>query len=314
VRLAGSRLRTRFASGLPPGALPALSGVEIDAMRDKSQRIINRLGDHAKAMAALIEGLASRRRTHTVFTDFCELSALSISNAVDWAQRDAREARYRQIAKGYSAQEMAAFPKLLAHLIGWLSGGLDDCLGRLYMLLELGNDRTGQYFTPFDVSRAVAAILVGNVQAQVEREGFVTVCEPAVGSGGMVIALADEIARQGVNYQRAMHVTATDVDAAAVHMAFVQLSLLHVPAIVLHGNSLSQETWGHWVTPAHVVHGWDRRLQRRFEASESGVDGAGAAASPATPVPDLGGGTAGGLADARERVVGQRLAQLRLIE
>src|SRR5579863_8704513 len=51
------------------------------------------------------------------------------------------------------------------------------------------------------------------------------------------------------HYQKHLHVTAVDVDPKCVHMTYLQLSLLHVPAIVVHGNSLSLEEFGHWYTP-----------------------------------------------------------------
>ncbi|MGO4395903.1 hypothetical protein AB4Z46_31565 [Variovorax sp. M-6] len=107
----------------------------------------------------------------------------------------------------------------------------------------------------------MAQITMGDVKEQVQRTGFITVCEPACGAGGMLIACADAIQAQGVNPQEAMHATAIDIDATAVHMAYVQLSVLHVPAIVVHGNALTGEERAHWVTPAHVLGGWDWRLR-----------------------------------------------------
>jgi hypothetical protein len=46
-------------------------------------------------------------------------------------------------------------------------------------------------------------------------------------------------------------------------MCYLQLALLHIPAIVVHGNALSMEVWGHWFTPAHVLGGWNRKLRAR---------------------------------------------------
>ncbi len=86
--------------------------------------------------------------------------------------------------------------------------------------------------------------------------------EPAVGAGGMVIATAEAFEDEGINYQQAMHVTCIDVDAAAVHMAYIQLSLLHIPAIIVHGNALINEQWGYWLTPAYVLGFWNSRLKR----------------------------------------------------
>ncbi|MGF6472662.1 hypothetical protein [Paraburkholderia youngii] len=63
-----------------------------------------------------------------------------------------------------------------------------------------------------------------------------------------------------------MHATCIDIDPCCVHMAYVQLSLLHIPATVVHGNALSMEVWGTWHTPAHVLGGWTFRLRGRVEA------------------------------------------------
>ena len=62
-------------------------------------------------------------------------------------------------------------------------------------------------------------------------------------------------------------------------MAFLQLSLLHIPAIVVHGNSLSMEVWGHWFTPAHVLGGWSHRLSAR-RAEDAMRELVGRAAEP----------------------------------
>jgi len=213
------------------------------------------LDKHQRAFVALMEKSSYSRSLYTMFRDFCELAALSLSNAVDLAQYEQREARYLQIVKGYKADEVARFPEMLACIVLSLEEGMKDCLGELFMSLDLGNDRAGQFFTPYHISLC-------------KERGFVRVMEPAVGAGGMVIATAQAFADEGINYQQAMHATCIDVDAAAVHMAYVQLSLLHIPAIIIHGNALSLEQWGVWYTPAHVLGFWDAKLKRDASAGK----------------------------------------------
>ena len=53
-------------------------------------------------------------------------------------------------------------------------------------------------------------------------------------------------------------------------MAYIQLSLLHVPAVVIHGNTISGECWSEWRTPAHVLGLWDVKL-RRAQADDEAV-------------------------------------------
>lgn len=231
-------------------------------------------------LARLVEAFAPAHRPDTVFGDFVELSALALSNAVDISQREPREARYLQIAGGYSREEMNRFATMLGVLTdiydvrvrGLIASagniathpdeGLGDVLGQLYMTLGMGNDRTGQVFTPYNVSRMMAAIMIGDGGPGLRRHGFITLCEPACGAGGMVIACAEAMHGCGHNYQRCMHATCIDIDIRCALMTYVQLSLLHIPAIVIHGNSLQCEVRSAWYTPAHVLGGWNARLRR----------------------------------------------------
>lgn len=222
---------------------------------------ITGLDAHQTAFVNLVKENSRSSHPYTVFRDFCELAALSFSNAVDRAQFEAREARYLQIIKGYKADEVARFPEMLACLTLSLEEGMHDCLGQLFMALELGNSGAGQFFTPYHVSALMAKMLCGDAGRICKERGFVRVMEPAVGAGGMVIATAEAFA-EGINYQQAMHATCIDIDATAVYMAYIQLSLLHIPAIVVHGNALSNEQWGYWFTPAHVLGFWNAKLKR----------------------------------------------------
>ena len=111
---------------------------------------------------------------------------------------------------------------------------------------------------------------MGDGQALVDKadaHGFIRVLEPACGAGGMLIAAAHALHDAGLNYQLCMHATAIDIDQRCVHMTFIQLALLHVPAVVIHGNGLTGECREQWFTPAHILGGWNARLRRR-EAEE----------------------------------------------
>lgn len=53
-----------------------------------------------------------------------------------------------------------------------------------------------------------------------------------------------------------MVVTATDVDIKCVWMTYLQLSLYGIPAVVIHGNSLSMQEHSRWYTPVYILDGW----------------------------------------------------------
>lgn len=216
----------------------------------------------SRAMKKLLEanGAHGQRRVSQVFADFCELTAIEIRNTVDSRERGNRVRRYAQIMSGYSPEEHDRFARILANLVNELSGELSDALGHLYMSLELGRDELGQFFTPYDVSRLIASMTCGDIVARLGDQPFVTVSEPTCGSGGMIVALAEAMRSAGLNYQRQLHVTAQDIEATSVHMTYIALSLLHIPAVVVHGNTLTMEVRDRWFTPAHVIDGWSEKL------------------------------------------------------
>lgn len=229
---------------------------------------------HQKELVNLFNRLSGCRHHWQVFTDFCEMAAISFSNAVDRSQAEKREARYMEIAKNYNADELQSFARGIGHLVEALEEGFSDILGRTYHELELHNKWAGQYFTPYELARAMAALTVKgepSPEELIKKNGFVKALEPAVGSGAMVIALADVFREAGINYQQHLHVTAVDIDSKCVHMAYAQLSLLHIPAVIVHGNSLSLEEWDRWCTPAHIMGGWTYKLRRR-EGEERALD------------------------------------------
>lgn len=218
--------------------------------------------DEKKEFERLIRSVAGRHETWRVFADFCEMAALSFRNVLP--RDEAIEARYLRIAERYDAEEIAAFPKMLGCVVSGLESLECDFLGEMFMAMELGNHWKGQFFTPFNLALMMATLNAPPADdPRFVNPGYVTVQELCVGAGGMVIAFARALKDAGVNFQEAMHVHATDVDATAVHMAYVQMTLLHIPAVIVLGNSLSMETREVWRTLNHDLGLWDARLRLR---------------------------------------------------
>lgn len=221
---------------------------------------------HIRNIVKLLEGARYRHDMYQVFSDCMEAMAISFSNAVDQQQAPAREARYLEIVRRYERDVIETFPKILGEVTLAMEAAPGDVLGTVFGQMELHNTARGQFFTPYEVCRLMARLQIGDgahLREIVDRHGFALAQEPACGAGAMIIALAQEMQDAGVNYQQHLHVKAIDVDARAAHMAYVQFSLMHIPAVVIVGNSLTLEEREHWYTPAHVLGGWNMRLARR---------------------------------------------------
>ena len=69
----------------------------------------------------------------------------------------------------------------------------------------------------------------------------------------MPIAFAEVMKEKGYNPQKQLLVIAQDLDIKAVHMAYIQLSLLGLQAKVYHMNTLTLETYSEWKTPFWIL-------------------------------------------------------------
>ena len=218
--------------------------------------------DYLTILEHAIRKLSYGHHTYTIFRHFVELSAISLSNVADPINKPTREQQYRSIVAQYTPEEFQQFPPMLGMLVECMEQEPTDVLGRLYHRLEIHNHQSGQFFTPYPVCQAMAKMLVHDAKHLVEEQEFIRAMEPCVGSGAMVIALAQALREKEINYQHKLHVTAIDIDTLCVHMAYVQCTLLHIPALICHGDSLRGDVYSEWRTFAHVMGFWDAKLAR----------------------------------------------------
>jgi hypothetical protein len=231
-----------------------------------------------KQFISLLRTAARRHSMFEVFTDFLTMSACALSNSFDSRYFTEREAAYMATVKKYATDEAAVFPRLLFAVVEAFESPageveFQDMLGSAFMELELGNEWVGQYFTPYPVCQLMGRMQLGDnesLTAAIQDRGFIRAAEPAIGGGALVIALADAMHAAGINYQKHLHVTGVDVDLRAVHMAYIQLTLLHIPAVIVHGNTITGEEWSRWYTLAHVLGHWDAKLRGRDSESYIG--------------------------------------------
>lgn len=174
-----------------------------------------------------------------------------------------RTKRFLTIRERYTDAEFKRFDAMSKCIVESLTENFKDCLGDIFMELELGNHWRGQFFTPYHVSLLMAKITHPDPPNCLNKHGIIDLNDPCCGAGAMLIATAQHLIESGVNYQQHLHITAQDIDETAVHMTYIQLSLLYVPATVICGNSLNpSNSQPVWYTVAHVRDNWGMRLRR----------------------------------------------------
>lgn len=182
--------------------------------------------DHQKNFLKLFNSLTGKHSRWEIWEDFVTLTAIEISNSTDKVNAPERTKTYQTIISKYSDAEQNKFAELLAEVIMGMEQNPDqDFLGELYMLCELGNDASGQFFTPYDVCRCMVEISGGSDPAA-ENAGFFSVSDPACGAGALLIAFANLCRRKNICYHDKVLFVAQDIDLIAGLMCYIQLSFL----------------------------------------------------------------------------------------
>ena len=154
------------------------------------------------------------------------------------------------VVRRNTPEDVRAMPALLGIATLAICEGGCDFLGQVVVELELANAHMGQFFTPYDVSRMMAEMTMQDAGRLIAERGFVTVHEPASGAGGMIVAAADVLEKQGFDIGRQLYVDGTDLSPMCFRMAYLQASLRGIPATIRRGNTLSREIFDQAVTPA----------------------------------------------------------------
>jgi type I restriction-modification system DNA methylase subunit len=215
--------------------------------------------DHKKQFISIFNETARYHHRNKVFRDFITLAAASIHNGINC--NDELEKEYMETVRQYEAKDAERMAMLLAEVVMGLEAESGDFLGSLYMTLELGEAARGQFFTPFCVSRMMAEMQLVDIDSLLADKPFFTVYEPACGSAGMLLAIAEVLREKGFNPTRHLWVSCIDIDPVASGMAYIQLSLMGVAGEVVTGNALSGERRRVMYTPAHWIGNWSYRLK-----------------------------------------------------
>lgn len=202
-----------------------------------------------KEIRKIMKSIAGKYRLYQVFRDFIVLSACTISNRVDKSQFESREKMYMDTIAKYDKEEADKFAEMLALTVLAYESKMGDFIGELYMEMEFGNEDTGQFFTPYHVSKLMA----GLVDVRPDKKGIITLNEPASGSGGMIVAYAERLMLEGINYQKQLRVVCNDIDYDVVKMCYIQLSLLGIDAVVMQGDTITLKMNEIWYTPMHIL-------------------------------------------------------------
>ena len=232
------------------------------------------MNNYVRDFVKAINGIDSSKSRNEVFIDFCELAYCALAKVASPSeqQREDLERQYMEVVARYRKKDdVRKMPELLGLTLEAISGGGIDFLGAVAGELGVLDARQGQFFTPYHVSRLMAEISMTNVADIIEKNGFVTVQEPSVGAGGMVIAVADVIEGLGFSPETHLWVEATELSRSTYHMGFIQINARGIAGKITCGNSLSLEVHTSAFTaaaPMFFATNGDPFAKQRAEAAE----------------------------------------------
>ena len=142
---------------------------------------------------------------------------------------------YKACLDRYSYDEGAEFARLLGLYINAVEQApFRDILGELFMRLDVNSANAGQYFTPWNIAVMMASMQfdAGQFEQTAARKGVVSVCDPACGSGVMLLAFASVVhAALGRAGLSRLELYGQDIDIRCVNMCRIQLRLNGLDAI-----------------------------------------------------------------------------------
>ena len=200
-------------------------------------------GGNQQEIVKLINRLDGKYSKWHIWNDFILMFATSIANVFPSPHREHREKLYMETAKKYSKGELDIMAEMMALVVTGMEDNPDqDFLGELYMCMDMGNQWTGQFFTPYDVCKAMSLMNYsdGVIESQVRERGFVGVSDPACGAGALLIAFANVCREKKLNYQQHCLFIAQDIDQLAGMMCYIQLSLMGCAGHVIVDNTLTK--------------------------------------------------------------------------
>jgi hypothetical protein len=177
------------------------------------------------------------QRMSETLRDFLELAYLAFQqpvNVIRYGKKDEEiEKDYMRLVDRYHANKMAeALAALACGLEDHAHDFIGGCLASLGML---DKDFAGQVFTPDSLCELLAAMTLGDVDPDPNHR--LTLAEPCIGGGAIVIAAFKHLKKRGFG-PKDFFVVGQDVATMCHRAAYVQLTLLYIPATVTRGDSL----------------------------------------------------------------------------
>jgi hypothetical protein len=196
-----------------------------------------------KQLLTSFERFAFGQSLHTAFVELLDWTLLPFKK---WDNAEQQS----KALETYQLHPKVTQLATLINIIGELSEEFNDPLGELYMQ-AISNGHNGQYFSPTPICEMMAAFNISG-----DSLPHLTVCDPACGSGRMLLAAA--------KLNRHMQFYGADLDSNCCKMALVNMLLNSLTGEIAHMNTLSNEFYTGYKTATTIVNGYHMPFYTEF--------------------------------------------------
>ncbi len=98
----------------------------------------------------------------------------------------------------------------------------------------------------------ITKILIGKIQNEISKKGYITIADECCGSGRMLFAYLKLLKETNVDLNN-IYFEEADISNLCCCMTYVSLSLMGASAIINHQNTLSFERYGYYITPGLIL-------------------------------------------------------------
>ena len=226
--------------------------------------------------------LNSQMRMAEVFDLWLEMCSLAFRNQAcklrgndtEWQDNEARYLKIVSEIGGKKGADLAA--EALSIFGESMLENPCDFLGQFYMSHEMGNERAGQFFTPYSVSKMLSGITVEEAKEKINKFSsfeVLSINDPTCGAGGMLVAAADHLFFEAnpVSVDKVFFV-GQDIDRRCFYMTYMQLCAIGCMGIVILGNTLNNTRDRVWETPSSAYFCGYERWQMMSKAKSLAVE------------------------------------------
>jgi len=215
------------------------------------------MNQYANDFIKILEHIKPSKSPYEIFNDWLVMTAAALYS---WKQDASVEEEYKEISEQYEKEEIEKHGRLLEITVNALEEKEQDFLGEIFTEANLTNTSGGQFFTPYHVSLMMAKMIIGEPH-KLPIGRICRINDPTCGAGGMLIAGAMVLKEREFDFQKDALFVGQDIDARCARMAYIQLSLLGVPAVIHHMNTLTMQEYWHRETIGYYMAGMEDRLK-----------------------------------------------------